>query len=48
MAIKDIDDYGNIHSVNILYLIIGEVEGYIEENNGNKYLFFAFTGKNKE
>ena len=41
-------DYGNIHSVNTLYLIINEVDGYIEENNGNKYLIFASADKNKE
>ena len=29
-----------------MYLIIGEVDGYIEENNRNKYLTFAFTDKN--
>ena len=28
--------------------MIGEVEGYIEENNGNKYLTFASTEKNKK
>ena len=31
MAIKKIDDYENIHSVNPLYLMIGEVDGHIEE-----------------
>ena len=41
-------DYVNIHSVNPLYFIIGEVDGYIEEKNGNKYLIFASTNKNKE
>ena len=28
--------------------MIGEVDGYIEENNGNKYLAFASTDKNKK
>ena len=37
-----------INSVNPLYLIIGEVDGYIEENNGNKYLTFASTDNNKK
>ena len=41
-------DYNSINSVNPLYLIISEVDGYIEETNGNKYLTFASTGKNKE
>ena len=35
ITIKDIGDYENIHGVNPLYLIIGEVYGYIEEKNGN-------------
>ena len=41
ITIKSISDYENINSSNPLYLIIGEVDGYIEENNGNKYLTFA-------
>ena len=45
---KSISDYENINSINPLYLIIGEVDGYIEESNENKYLTFAFTGKNKK
>ena len=28
---KNIDDYESIHNVNLLYLITGEVDGYIEE-----------------
>ena len=31
ITIKSIADYENIHSVNPLCLIIGEVDGYIEE-----------------
>ena len=37
-----------IDSVNPLHLIIGEVVGYIEENNENKYLTFAFPDKTKK
>ena len=37
IAIKKIDDYENIYSVNPLHLIIGEVDGDIEEKNGSKY-----------
>ena len=48
ITIKRISDYENINSVNPLYLIIGDVDGYIEENNGNKYLTFASTDKNKK
>ena len=29
ITIKDIGDYESIHSVNLLYLIIGKVDGYI-------------------
>ena len=47
ITIKSISDYENIDSVNPLYLIIAEADGYIEENNGNKYLTFASTDKNK-
>ena len=34
--------------VNLLYLIIGDVDGYIEEDNGNKYLTSASTNKDKK
>ena len=45
--LKSISDYKDINSVNPLYLIIAKVDGYIEENNGNKNLTFASTDKNK-
>ena len=48
ITIKRISDNENINSVNPMYLIIGEVDGYIEGNNGNKYLLFASTDKNKK
>ena len=48
ITIKSIIDYENINSVNPLYLIIAQVDGYIEENNGNKYLTFASTDKSKK
>ena len=48
ITIKNISDYEIINSVNLLYLIIAEVDGYIEENNGNKYLTFPSTDKNKK
>ena len=48
ITIKSISDYNSINTVNPSYLIIGEVEGYIKEKNGNKYLTFSFTDKNKE
>ena len=34
--------------VNPLYLIIGKADGYIEENNENKYLIFTSTYGNKK
>ena len=47
ITIKCTGDYESIHTVNPLYFIIGEVDGYIEEKNGNKYLIFVSTDKNK-
>ena len=47
ITIKKIDDYENINSVNPSYLIIIKADGYIEENNGNKYLVFTSTDGNK-
>ena len=37
-----------IYSVNPLCFIIGEVDVYIEKNNGNKYLVFASIDKKNE
>ena len=48
MTIKRICDCENIYSVNPLCLMIGEVIGHIEENNGNKYLVFDSTDENNE
>ena len=31
-----------------LYLFLDDVDGYIEENDGIKYLVFDYTDKNKE
>ena len=47
ITMKDSDNV-KVNSVNPLYLIIGEVDGYIEENNENKYLTFASTDRNKK
>ena len=41
-------DHETIDSENSFYLIFNDVDGYIEESNGNKYLIFASTHKNKE
>ena len=47
ISIKKFDDYENVNSVNPLNLIIGKVDGFIEDNNGNKYLVFIYTDGNK-
>ena len=38
----------NIDNENPVYLILNNVDGYTEESNGDKYLSFASTDKNKE
>ena len=48
IAIKKIDDYESIYSVNPFYLRIDDARGYIEEKNGNKYLIFDSVNENKE
>ena len=48
ITIKGISDYDSITSVNPSYFIIDELDGYIEEENGNKYLTFVSTNKNKK
>ena len=48
IATKSISDSEHFTSVNPLYLIINDVDGYIEENDKNKYLSFASTDNNKE
>ena len=45
---KSIGDYKNVTTVNPLYLIINDVDGYIDQNDKNKYLSFASTDNNKE
>ena len=46
ITMKD-SNHVKINIVNSLYLIIGEVDKYIGESNGNKYLTFASTDKKK-
>ena len=38
----------NINSVNPLYLLIAELDGYIEEKEGSKYLNISLTDSNSE
>ena len=46
--LKKIDDCENINSVNLLYLLINHTSGYIEEENGNKYLIHNLRVKTKK
>ena len=41
-------EHVNIDNENPVYLILNNVDGYTEESNGDKYLSFASTDKNKE
>ena len=41
-------DHVNIDNEDFLYLIFKNVDGYIEESNGIKYLVFASPDENKE
>ena len=47
ITMKD-SDYVKIHSINPLYLIMEEVDRYLEEKNENEYLTLVSTDKNKE
>ena len=47
MAMKSIN-HVNIDKENSFYLIFNNVDRYIEESNGDKYLVFASADKNKE
>ena len=48
LTINSISDYNSVSSVNPLQFIIGEVDGYNEKKNGNKYLTFALQIKTKK
>ena len=41
--LKNVGYYESIHSVNPICFIVGEVDEYIKEENGKKYLTFAST-----
>ena len=47
VTIKDLK-YVTINSVNTLYLIINEVNGYFKGINDNKYLTLVSSNENKE
>ena len=48
VTIKEIGDCYDVNSVNLLYLRIDNVSGYIEKINEDKYLVFDFRDENKE
>ena len=48
ITITKIDDYESIYSINPLYLIIGKVDGHVEEKNGGKYLGCGSMDENRE
>ena len=48
LKIKKLVIFENIYSLNPLYLIIGSVDGHIEEKNGSKHLVLVSTDKNKK
>ena len=48
ITIKNIRVCERINSVNPLHFIAGKADGYIQEKNGNKYLVYHSTDKNKE
>ena len=41
-------EYMTSNSVKLLHLIIIKINGYIEENNGNKYLILVPTAESKD
>ena len=47
ITVKDSDNV-KINGLNLLYLIISEVDGYIIEKNGSKYLVFYSANENNE
>ena len=47
ITMKD-SEYVKINSGNPLFLIINEIDEYIKEKDGNKYLTLVSTDKNKE
>ena len=47
IKMKDFD-YINIHNVRPLYFITGEVDGYVEEKNGNRYLILLLQIERKK
>ena len=48
ITIKRIDDCENIYSINPLYLLNDQANGYIEVKGVNKYLIVDSTYENKE
>ena len=48
ISTKNLNHMGVNHDKDFLYLFLNDVDGYIDENHGIKYLVFASTDKSKE
>ena len=48
ITIKKIDHYENVHTVNLLYLIIHSATGHFKKKNDEKYLILDLTDKFEE
>ena len=48
VTVKKIANCNNINSANILYLMINEMRGHLEEKNESKYLVLDDVDENKE
>ena len=48
IIVKKTDGYENIYSVNLLYLVIGKGNGFIEEKIESKHFVFDSTDENKK
>ena len=42
------NDECKVNSVNLLYLLVNRIDGFIEEKEGDKYLNIASTDRNSE
>ena len=47
LIMYDIKHIKNLNSLNTLYLVFNNLDAYIEESGGNRYLIFASTEKNE-
>ena len=47
LVMYDIKYIKNVNSLNTLYLVFNNLDGYIEKSGENRYLIYASTEKNK-